>query len=171
MTPKFHLTHPVLNPAGTVLQVTPRISANLSWTNVPRKNPQNLKFQVAPRIINVEYHTAGNHTQPLMSTKPSAMTKKTAFQQQKQLCFSSRVYAMSTSGFRDKNRQTNIKNFGICGWKPVSWSSPWVAAAWFGKNMQKYGWKQVTPVFNNSYVETSTLHETLSFTFNKFCPQ
>ena len=109
MTPKFHLTHPVLNPAGTVLQVTPRISANLSWTNVPRKNPQNLKFQVAPRIINVEYHTAGNHTQPLMSTKPSAMTKKTAFQQQKQLCFSSRVYAMSTSGFRDKNSQKILK--------------------------------------------------------------
>ena len=37
-TPRFHLTHPVLNSAGTALQVTACISANLPWTNVPRKN-------------------------------------------------------------------------------------------------------------------------------------
>ena len=52
------------------------------------------------------------------------------------------------------------------------WAEVPVAAAWFGKNMQKYGWKQVTPVFNNSYMLKPQLCiETLSFTFSKFCPQ
>ena len=35
--------------------------------------------------------------------------------------------AVSTSSSRDQNY--------ICGWKPVSWSSPWVAAEFFGKNV------------------------------------
>ena len=91
-TARFHLTHPVLNSAGTALQVTAYISANLPWTNVPRKT-QNLRpqdfishipvlnsartaLQVTPRIISLEYHACRNHTQPLISAKPSTMAQK-----------------------------------------------------------------------------------------------
>jgi hypothetical protein len=35
------------------------------------------------------------------------------------------AYAVSTSSSRDQNY--------VCGWKPVSWSSPWIAAGFFGK--------------------------------------
>ena len=35
------------------------------------------------------------------------------------------VYVVSTSSSRDQNF--------VCGWKPVSWSSPWVAAEFYGK--------------------------------------
>ena len=45
LKPQDFFSHiPILNSARTALQVTPRISANLSWANVPKKR-QNLRPQ------------------------------------------------------------------------------------------------------------------------------
>ena len=53
--------------------------------------------------------------------------KKTARPENKNLYWGLRVYAVSTSSSRNQNY--------LCRWKPVNWSSPWVAAEFCGKSV------------------------------------
>ena len=71
LRPQDFISHiPVLNSAGTALQVT-------------------------PRIISLEYHACRNHTQPLISAKPSTLAQKKQRDKHRDPC----VQAMSFDVF------------------------------------------------------------------------
>ena len=92
-TPRFHLTHPCFELCRNS---SPGYSAHFRKSvlnQCPKKKTQNLRpqdfishipvlnsagtaLQVTPRIISLEYHACRNHTQPLISAKPSALAQK-----------------------------------------------------------------------------------------------
>ena len=93
-TSRFHLTHPCFelcrnsSPGYSAHFRKPALdecpkkkkTQNLRpqdfISHIPVLNSARTALQVTPRIISLEYHACRNHTQPLISAKPSTMAQK-----------------------------------------------------------------------------------------------
>ena len=82
LKPQDFFSHiPILNSARTALQVTPRISANLSWANVPKKptKPQTPRFHLTHPCLQLCRSSSPSYSahfpKPVLSQCPQKNTK------------------------------------------------------------------------------------------------